>query len=205
MKAVTAWKHIEGLPGSGDAWFVYYHPTQQKVYIATSNGTFVYLPERYYDLSEHVYSDTSESFAEKQIEKLYDDGIWDKYTNGYFRPKDDTRRFEAALALQKILKTENRNYKQIYSDVSLFSRYYTATASLFEAGVTEIDGDMLFKPYEKLKPSELKAMITKVLRIKGLYTQNNLNTVFDGANLSGDTVTRENLAVILCNLTDVIK
>lgn len=201
----VTWKHIEGLPGSGDAWFVYYHPTQQKVYIATSNGTFVYLPERYYDLSEHVYSDTSESFAEKQIEKLYDDGIWDKYTNGYFRPKDDTRRFEAALALQKILKTENRNYKQIYSDVSLFSRYYTATASLFEAGVTEIDGDMLFKPYEKLKPSELKAMITKVLRIKGLYTQNNLNTVFDGANLSGDTVTRENLAVILCNLTDVIK
>ena len=48
-------------------------------------------------------------------------------------------------------------------------------------------------------------MITKVLRIKGLYTQNNLNTVFDDANLSDDTVTRENLAVILCNLTDVIK
>ena len=54
------WKHIEGLGGTADVWTVQFHPTEQQVYMGTSNGTWVYECDKYYDMSKNVYTDVPE-------------------------------------------------------------------------------------------------------------------------------------------------
>ena len=222
----NTWRHVEGLPGSGDTWYVHYHPTQQKVYIATSNGTFVYLPDRYYDMSKYVYTDVQneqDSYAVKEIERLYNEGISSQYTDGFFEPKGTVRRHEIIDYLYKILGIENKYYKQVFGDVDLFSRHYVASTALFEMGVLEMDADCKLDPYEEVTYGELYKMITKTLRVKGmckdlksLYPVGSVeNALFVCRNKgilenvqvtdAKSIITRENMAVILCNLMDVLK
>lgn len=169
--AGETWHHVEGLVGTGDTWFMFWHPQKNQVFISTSNGTFVYLPDKYYDMNKNIYCDVKtaeDSYAIEQIESLYKLKITNQFTDGYFKPKQNVRRHELLNCLYNIAGIDNRTFNTVYDDVSQFSRYYVMSKSLFELGVIDMTESGNLAPYDEITGGELLTDIVRLLRIKDM-------------------------------------
>jgi len=219
--AGETWHHVEGLVGTGDTWFMFWHPYKNQVFISTSNGTFVYLPDKYYNMEKNVYRDVKsvdDSYALEQIESLYKSGITNQFTDGNFKPKQAVRRHELLSCLYNIIGIDNKTFNQVYDDVSQFSRYYVMSMSLFEQGIIDMSASGELSPYEEITGGEILKDIVRVLRTNDLYPENDAdfpkgsfeNAVHictyvgilpKGFAITEDgKMTREDTAVILYNL-----
>ncbi|MBE7038097.1 MAG: S-layer homology domain-containing protein [Ruminococcaceae bacterium] len=192
------WNYVCELPGSVDSYRVRYHLDGKRVFITTSNGTFVYMPEKYKQYKDIIYSDIENSFAKEKIEALYEDGILNKYHNGLFKPDAKVYRWEFAKAVNNALDLNSVSYKQIYSDIEQISKHYFYTAALCENGVLDVSEGEEFRPYTFLKYSEIKDMAENI-RIKLNKDEVDLDSL--NLNLSDDSVvTREQTAYILYHI-----
>jgi len=189
------WQYVCDIPGSADAYRVKYHPDGKRVFISTSNGTFVYMPEKYKQYKNIIYSDTEDSFAKAEIEALYKDGILNQYHNGLFNPDAKVYRWEFARAVTNALDLNSVYYKQIYSDIEQISKHYFYTAALCENNISDTMEDREFRPYDFLRYSELKNMAENI-RIKLGKDELDLDAL--NLHLSDISyVTREQTAYIL--------
>lgn len=192
------WNYVCELPGSVDSYRVRYHLDGKRVFITTSNGTFVYMPEKYKQYKDIIYSDIENSFAKDKIEALYEDGILNKYHNGLFKPDAKVYRWEFAKAVNNALDLNSVSYKQIYSDIEQISKHYFYTAALCENGVLDVSEGEDFRPYAFLKYSEIKDMAENI-RIKLNKDEVDLDSL--NLNLSDNSVvTREQTAYILYHI-----
>ena len=189
------WNYVCEVPGSADAYRVRYHLDGKRVFITTSSGTFVYMPEKYKQYKDIIYSDLDNYFAKNEIETLYKDGVLDQYHNGLFNPDKKVYRWEFAKAITNALDLNSDSYKQKYSDIEQISKHYFYTAALCENNISDVMENGKFRPYDFLKYSEFENM-AKNIRKKLNKAELDLD-VF-GLNLSDDTfVTREEMAYLL--------
>lgn len=180
------WKHIEGLGGTADVWTVQFHPTEQQVYMGTSNGTWVYECDKYYDMSKNVYTDVPEGYyAKDKIEYLYNNGISYQFHDGKFRPDEGMRRERFADMLRIALDLRQSRYEQSFKDISKFDVNYINVQALYENGFIEVPSDGLFRPKEDITYDEVAKMLYAGVRKMHIPAQ---GSIADMKNYVDDTV-----------------
>ncbi len=222
------WEFVCEVPGSCDVWALHIRPDGSMIYLCTSNGTFVYFPDKFYDQSEHRYLDvksTEDSYAMAEIEYLYDNGVTNQYTDGYFKPKETAKRWEFVKACAAALDLTTHRDTEIFSDIGLFNRHFYYTGGAYEAGLLTLNAEKTFNPYDDITYEQAATIIARMLRYKNFiktneYEEIEKNISYDNAykictenNIITDLVgykentaaTREDLAYMLCNAVKLIK
>ncbi len=195
------WRHVEGMFGFGDAWCMEFHPNLPRVYIGTSHGTFVYEYDKYYDMSEKIYLDTSDSYAKEKIDKLYEKGILNQYHDGNFYPDKNFTRGEFAKMLQKALDLKCVSTKQVFSDVGIRSRDFVAAGALYEQGYAVGGADAVFDGKSNITYDDAAVIMARVLKKYGKSEGVDLSKV----NLGGKAQSYAEYAVACCAELKIIE
>ncbi len=176
----ASWKHIEGLGGTADVWTVRFHPTEQQVYFGTSNGTWVYECDKYYDMSKNVYTDVPEGYyAKDKIEYLYNEGISYQFHDGKFRPNEGMRRERFADMLRIALDLRQVRYEQAFADVDKFNVNYVNVQALYENGFIDVPADGLFRPKDNITYDEVAKMLYAAVRNKHIPNRGDISEMKD--------------------------
>ncbi len=172
----ATWKHIEGLGGTADVWTAVFHPTKQQVYFGTSNGTWVYECDKYYDMSKNVYTDIPEGYyAKDKIEYLYNEGISYQYHDGKYRPDEGMCRERFADMLRIALDLRQERYEQAFTDVDKFDVNYINVQALYENGFIEVPADGLFRPKDNITYDDVAKMLYAGVRKKHIPAQGDIS------------------------------
>ena len=163
----VTWRAIEGMAGTADVWYMKFHPTEQRVYMGTSNGTWVYECDRYYDMDEQVYLDVAEDNPQKdKIEYLYNQGYSYQYHDGYFRPAEGMRKGRFAQMVAKAFNFRQTKYLDTFSDIPRSSIYYTDVQALYENGIIRASSDGKFAPSDDITYDEAAMMLYNAAKMK---------------------------------------
>ena len=226
------WSAVEGMEGTADVWGLCFHPTESRCYMFTSDGTWVYECDNYYDMSKNIYRDIPEGYyAKEKIEKLYNDGYLYRYHDGYFRPEEGMKRGRFADTLRKMLRLKQLRNENTFTDVDRRNIYYTAVQSAFENGIISQTADGKFKPEEEISYDDVAVMLYNAvkrmhiddkgsiaqmdeytgedipLNIRYAVYQLKMHGIIDEtvAFKSGEKAKNKDIAVMLANFSDILK
>lgn len=161
------WEHVDGFEGTADCWSIYWHPLENRVFFGTSNGTWVYELDNYYDMSKNIYRDVTDGYYAKQkIESLFNDGILYRYHDGYFRPDEGMRRERFADMVRKALDLKHTQYSQAFTDIDRFDVNYVNVQALYENGLIEADGSGEFRPKDNITYDEAVKILCAAVKMK---------------------------------------
>lgn len=175
------WRHIEGIPITADAWSMKFHPTLPKVFIGTSLGTFVYECDKYYDMSEKIFLDTSDSPYKNEIDYLYNHKILGLYTDGNFGPKESYTREEFADIIRHAFNLTYSSTKQIFADVDIWDRCFVNVGALYENGLVTGTGNSEFNKKGYITYDDAAVILNRYLK------KNGIGADFDIGNINLDS------------------
>lgn len=171
------WKSIEGMPSTGDAWTVKFHPTLPRVFIATSAGTFVYEYEKYRDLKDGVYTDIEDCYAKEQINGCYNLGLVSPYTDGKFNPDGGYRRCEFLYSIKHLADYTDARIrvssitKRTFIDVTEYDNYYSYIQAAYDTGLIDMSEDYQFRPLDYITYQEAAVILSRLLVRCGIDRQ----------------------------------
>jgi hypothetical protein len=111
--------------------------------------------------------DITDSYAQKEIQSLVDDGIISGYEDGSFQPRKTITRAELAkiIVLSLGLK-ENPSQAAAFTDVDKNSWYRGFVGALVESRITQGNSDTTFAPDSKVTREELAVFFVRALGLE---------------------------------------
>ncbi len=165
------WRLVEGLVGFGDVWCMEFHPTLPRVYMGTSHGVFVYEYDKYYDMSEKIYTDTEECPVAEEIDALYNAGILNRYHDGNFYPDEAFTRGEFAEMIRKALGLKSESQNQIFADIDIYSRDFVNVSALYGNGFVAGNINGNFEAKRSITYDEAVVIMDRILNKYGVKAE----------------------------------
>lgn len=163
-----SWYSVPGVLNAADIWIVEFRASKKQVWIGTSGGTYVYEYEKFFDAKDTLYTDIDSSYARSEIISLYNDGFYDKFTDGNFEPKGFTTRGEFAKYISRFLNAKREKQTSVYKDVekdnvSNGGYVYPYIQSLYDKGIFILSDDENFNPDAYVTYDQLVIIASRIL------------------------------------------
>ena len=164
----NTWKNIPGIQNAADIFIVEFRPGTKQVWIGTSGGTYVYEYDKYFDVDDTLYTDIDDSYAKDEIIELYNNGVYDKFTDGKFNPKGSTTRADFAKTITRFLDIKRTSETSSFidvkkDDVSAGGYSFVSVQSMYDFGLLALSSDGKFNLDSELTYEQLIIIISRIL------------------------------------------
>ncbi|MEZ7172902.1 S8 family serine peptidase [Sporosarcina sp. OR05] len=124
-----------------------------------------------------VFTDITNTFAAKEINKLAAMGIIQGKTETEFAPNAQISRAEFAVLLARALDLELKDYEGTFSDVNTSKKWaFAGVEAAARAGIINGTADGKFNPDAPIKREEIAAMVIRAIEFKDKEKLNGLDT-----------------------------
>jgi len=123
-----------------------------------------------------VFSDTANSWADSEINKMASLGFVKGVTNETFEPQSLVTRAQFATMLSRILSLKTDGYnKSFFNDVDTNAWYFGDVNAVYSEGLLRGNSDKLFEPDANITMEQL---VTVAIRACNAYKPDNNSTVY---------------------------
>ena len=108
----------------------------------------------------YAYTDTSNHWAENEINNLSLNGIISGYTDGTFRPNQNMTRAELITVINRLLGNNTQNDRYV-PDINVKDWYYTEIRKAIESGFVEGNSNGYIRPNDLITRQEAIVMLQR--------------------------------------------
>ncbi len=160
-----------------------------------------------------IYSDIAGLACEESVYLLSQIGILNGYTDGTFQPQNKMTRAEFTAVIIRMLGKKAAVTESIFTDVPSSHWAYKEISTAAELGLVEGTGNSMFSPNDTVTASQVMKILVSAIGYSKLaeanggypYGYNDVASelkLYDKAGISGDTINRGQIAIVIKNALD---